>query len=49
MAGKTQMIIITEDEDLIRQFSTRRNTQLIGLDDRERTNSNRDWPDIVRI
>ena len=42
MAGPTKMIIITSDEDIIRQFSSNktRNTRIIDLNDDEPTTSN---------
>ena len=42
MAGPTKMIIITSDEDIIRQFSSKsnnKNTHIIDLDKRKQINS----------
>lgn len=43
MAGPTKMIIITSDEDIIRQFSSNnnnnKNTHIIDLDKRKQINS----------
>jgi hypothetical protein len=41
MSGHTKMIIITSNEDIIRQFSLNKttNTQIIDLDNHEEVNS----------
>ena len=41
MAGHTKMIIITSDEDIIRQFSSKKNknTKIIDLDDKQKVAS----------
>jgi hypothetical protein len=41
MAGQTKMIIITSNEDIIRQFSSNKNknTQIIDLDDDQKVTS----------
>ncbi len=41
MAGHTKMIIITSDEDIIRQFSSKKNknTKIIDLDDHQKVAS----------
>jgi hypothetical protein len=50
MAGQTKMIIITSNEDIIRQFSfnkTNKNTHIIDLDDQKQITSNQTDDNII--
>jgi hypothetical protein len=49
MAAQTKMIIITADEDIIRQFSfnKKRNTRIIDLDDAKQMTSNEREDNII--
>jgi len=49
MAAQTKMIIITADEDIIRQFSLNknRNTHIIDLDDAKQITSNEREDNII--
>jgi hypothetical protein len=49
MAGQTKMIIITSNEDIIRQFSFNKtkNTHIIDLDDQKQITSNQTDDNII--
>lgn len=49
MSGQTKLIIITSDEDIIRQFSLNatNNAQVIDLDSVKQTTSNQNHDDIL--
>jgi hypothetical protein len=52
MTGQTKMIIITSDEDIIRQFSFNKtkNTHIIDLDnDKQQTSTETDGNNIINM
>jgi hypothetical protein len=51
MAGQTQMIVITSNEDLIRKLSSNRkiNKQIIELDDEEQNNNIINLPFLAEL